>query len=143
MNHWTWSLSSSARTWVFSFLWVAFPSFFLLSSCSSYYTFYLMPVIECPQLATDEDLYLRISGHNRTYGTRIHFSCPTGFKLVGSNFVTCLKNRTWSDDIPQCKGILISMTHFSQHFYAFLMFFLCFSFLMLFLHSNSRFHYYP
>ncbi len=62
-------------------------------------------VIECPQLSNDEDLYLRVSDHNRTYGSRAHFSCSTGYKLIGPDFVTCLKNSSWSDDTPHCEGI--------------------------------------
>ncbi|CAG2105179.1 unnamed protein product [Medioppia subpectinata] len=62
-------------------------------------------VIECPALNTDEDLYVRVSDHNRTYGSSALFSCTTGYKLIGAQFVTCLKNRTWSQDIPHCEAI--------------------------------------
>lgn len=73
----------------------------------SHIYFYLFPilVIECPQLSSEDDIYLLMSGQNRTYGSRVHFSCSVGYRLIGSEFVTCLKNRTWSDDVPRCEGM--------------------------------------
>ncbi len=73
------------------------------------YFFFL--VIECPQLSNEEDPYLRVSDHNRTHGSRAHFSCSTGYKLIGPDFVTCLKNRSWSDDTPHCEGINYFVLH--------------------------------
>ncbi|PRD32283.1 UNVERIFIED_CONTAM: hig [Trichonephila clavipes] len=61
-------------------------------------------VIQCPPLNL-EDTHLRAEAHNRTYGSRVMFSCPTGYRLVGSPVIICLKNQTWSDAPPFCEGI--------------------------------------
>ncbi|XP_064457944.1 locomotion-related protein Hikaru genki-like [Ornithodoros turicata] len=60
-------------------------------------------VIQCPEIP--ERGSLKISSTNRTYGVRVHFSCPPNFKLVGPPFVTCWKNETWSDTAPTCEPI--------------------------------------
>ncbi|GBM12353.1 Locomotion-related protein Hikaru genki [Araneus ventricosus] len=61
-------------------------------------------VIQCPPL-NSEDTHLRVESHNRTYGSRVMFSCPTGYRLVGSPVIICLKNQTWSDTPPYCEAI--------------------------------------
>ncbi|GFR32918.1 CUB and sushi domain-containing protein 1 [Trichonephila clavata] len=61
-------------------------------------------VIQCPPLNL-EDTHLRAEAHNRTYGSRVMFSCPTGYRLVGSPVIICLKNQTWSDSPPFCEAI--------------------------------------
>ncbi|XP_015927724.1 locomotion-related protein Hikaru genki [Parasteatoda tepidariorum] len=61
-------------------------------------------VIQCPPLVL-EDTHLRVEAHNRTYGSRVMFSCPTGYRLVGLPVIICLKNQTWSNSTPYCEAI--------------------------------------
>lgn len=61
-------------------------------------------VIHCSALVPDT-IHLHMSTQNRTYGTRVYFSCPTGFKLAGPPFVNCLKTGNWSDITPTCDPI--------------------------------------
>ncbi|XP_015781130.1 locomotion-related protein Hikaru genki [Tetranychus urticae] len=58
--------------------------------------------IECPPLST-EDPYLKMSTYNRTFGSRVYFSCPNGYRLNGLSSISCFKNNTWSNEIPQCE----------------------------------------
>ncbi|RWS01616.1 Locomotion-related protein Hikaru genki-like protein, partial [Dinothrombium tinctorium] len=58
--------------------------------------------IKCPIIKTD-DPYLRITHYNRTYGSRVFFSCPNGYKLNGVSFATCLKNNSWDETVPFCE----------------------------------------
>ncbi|RWS25634.1 Locomotion-related protein Hikaru genki-like protein, partial [Leptotrombidium deliense] len=58
--------------------------------------------IKCPTIKSD-DLYLRITEYNRTYGSHVHYSCPNGYKLNGVSFMTCLKNNTWNAEVPSCE----------------------------------------
>ena len=44
---------------------------------------------------------------NTTYQSRVNFTCENGHDLVGTLFVVCLANGTWSEAMPQC----ISKTH--------------------------------
>ncbi|XP_054717773.1 locomotion-related protein Hikaru genki-like [Uloborus diversus] len=60
--------------------------------------------LKCPPLAS-ESTHLIMSTRNRTYGTRVVFSCPTGFKLTGAPFLNCLKTANWSDATPTCSPI--------------------------------------
>ncbi|XP_070536269.1 complement factor B-like [Ptychodera flava] len=36
-------------------------------------------------------------------GSRLAFSCITGYRLDGSNNLTCLENGTWSKEMPDCE----------------------------------------
>lgn len=74
-------------------------------SCFLFIFVLYFTVIQCPPLTTD-DTHLRIESNNRTYGSRVMFSCPTGYRLVGSPVIICLKNQTWSDVPPYCEGIV-------------------------------------
>ena len=38
-----------------------------------------------------------------TEGAKANYSCPTRYKLVGDNTLTC-KNGNWAGDVPYCKG---------------------------------------
>uniref|UniRef100_T1K0V1 Uncharacterized protein n=1 Tax=Tetranychus urticae TaxID=32264 RepID=T1K0V1_TETUR len=67
-----------------------------LPNCQGNYT------IECPPLST-EDPYLKMSTYNRTFGSRVYFSCPNGYRLNGLSSISCFKNNTWSNEIPQCE----------------------------------------
>ncbi|KAF8792518.1 locomotion-related protein Hikaru genki-like [Argiope bruennichi] len=61
-------------------------------------------VLKCPPLVS-ESKHLIVSTRNRTYGTRVVFSCPTGFKLSGAPFLNCLKTANWSEATPTCNPI--------------------------------------
>ncbi|XP_022256248.1 locomotion-related protein Hikaru genki-like, partial [Limulus polyphemus] len=61
-------------------------------------------LIQCPPLTPDSP-HLKLSTHNRTYGERVKFSCPTSYRLVGVSSLQCLKNESWSDDPPACEAI--------------------------------------
>ncbi|XP_042899938.1 locomotion-related protein Hikaru genki-like [Parasteatoda tepidariorum] len=61
-------------------------------------------VLKCPRLVS-ESMHLIASTTNRTYGTRVVFSCPTGFKLAGAPFLSCLKTANWSDATPTCNPV--------------------------------------
>ncbi|CAN7993342.1 unnamed protein product, partial [Ixodes hexagonus] len=62
-----------------------------------------LAVIQCPEISNSN--HLRASTLNRTYGIRVHFSCPLNYRLTGPPFVTCWKNATWSDTPPTCEPI--------------------------------------
>ncbi|KAG8184166.1 hypothetical protein JTE90_010207 [Oedothorax gibbosus] len=61
-------------------------------------------VIQCQPLNL-EDPHLRAGASNRSYGARVMFSCPPGYRLVGPPVIICLKNQTWSDVMPTCEAI--------------------------------------
>ncbi|KAM9329386.1 sushi, von Willebrand factor type A, EGF and pentraxin domain-containing protein 1 [Gastrophryne carolinensis] len=42
---------------------------------------------------------------DNTLGSIIHYKCKPGYELIGSDTSTCLSNRKWSDEIPQCAMI--------------------------------------
>ncbi|XP_076316285.1 locomotion-related protein Hikaru genki-like [Tachypleus tridentatus] len=64
----------------------------------------LCQLIQCPLLTPDSP-HLKLSTHNRTYGDRVNFSCPTSYRLVGAASLHCLKNESWSDYPPMCEAI--------------------------------------
>lgn len=61
-------------------------------------------VLKCPSLVSDST-HLIVSTRNRTFGTRVVFSCPTGFELAGAPFINCLPGANWSDATPTCRPI--------------------------------------
>ncbi|KAG8196129.1 hypothetical protein JTE90_007865 [Oedothorax gibbosus] len=61
-------------------------------------------VLKCPPLIS-ESTHLIMSTKNRTYNTRVVFSCPIGFKLAGAPFLKCLKTANWSEPTPTCNPI--------------------------------------
>ncbi|GCC27784.1 hypothetical protein chiPu_0006210 [Chiloscyllium punctatum] len=44
-------------------------------------------------------------GSRYLVGHEVHFACDPGFVLVGSNTRVCLKDKTWSGQLPFCKNI--------------------------------------
>ena len=43
-------------------------------------------------------------GNLTTFPNTITFSCDVGFDLVGSFSRTCMPNKSWSGEVPVCKG---------------------------------------
>ena len=41
---------------------------------------------------------------NRTYQSRVNFTCEDGYDLVGSSSAVCLANGTWNDELPRCRS---------------------------------------
>lgn len=72
-------------------------------------------VLKCPALMTDST-HLIVSTRNRTFGTRVVFSCPTGFELAGPPYLNCLAGGNWSDATPTCRR----MYHLDLYLYQFL-----------------------
>ncbi|KAL9989290.1 hypothetical protein ACROYT_G003823 [Oculina patagonica] len=44
-------------------------------------------------------------GSEFSVGKRVSYTCDTGFVLQGSIVIECLKNRTWSAEVPLCKVV--------------------------------------
>ena len=74
-----------------------------------------MAAIKCPKLSSD-DPHLRITTYNRTFESRVYFSCPDGYRLKGPISITCLKNNTWSSDLPECEGNSLTLSPSHSHF---------------------------
>ncbi|XP_003744199.1 locomotion-related protein Hikaru genki [Galendromus occidentalis] len=62
--------------------------------------------ILCPPIVPRN--YVEMSSQERTFGSRVSFSCPGGQRIVGAESITCLRNETWSDMPPNCEGKLES-----------------------------------
>ncbi|XP_073975451.1 locomotion-related protein hikaru genki isoform X2 [Rhodnius prolixus] len=60
--------------------------------------------IVCPRLEPD-DPRLIITPHNNTYGSRVLFSCPWGYKLQGQPGIECHLDSTWSAPLPTCQPV--------------------------------------
>ena len=43
-------------------------------------------------------------GNNYSVGQSVAYSCDTGFVLQGAAVIECLKNKTWNEAAPLCKG---------------------------------------
>ena len=63
----------------------------------------LFPGILCPPIVPGN--YVEMSSQERTFGSRVSFSCPGGQRIVGAESITCLRNETWSDMPPNCEGM--------------------------------------
>lgn len=74
------------------------PSFWLINRL-----ILLFAVVQCPEVDSD-DPNLKVLSSNRTLGSKSFFSCPEGYKLIGSPVSICLKNNTWSASVPFCQG---------------------------------------
>ncbi|KAF6201570.1 hypothetical protein GE061_003962 [Apolygus lucorum] len=57
--------------------------------------------IHCPKIEP-EDPRLILSPHNTTFGSRVFFSCPWGYRLTGVPGIECHLDSTWSAEIPVC-----------------------------------------
>ena len=61
----------------------------------------VLPVVTCKILHLSNG---KISSYSNTYGSRINFSCNTGYNLTGSESSTCQANGTWSNTAVVCSG---------------------------------------
>lgn len=41
-----------------------------------------------------------------SYGVSVSYGCDPGYSLVGNAFIKCTASGTWSQPLPQCKGVL-------------------------------------
>ncbi|XP_035674957.1 P-selectin-like [Branchiostoma floridae] len=55
--------------------------------------------VRCPELSAPANGDM--TGGNR-YQNQVHFSCNTGYQLVGSTTLTCQADQTWSGPVPNC-----------------------------------------
>ncbi|BES98737.1 Sushi domain (SCR repeat) [Nesidiocoris tenuis] len=60
--------------------------------------------IQCPKIEP-EDPRLILSPHNTTFGSRVFFSCPWGYKLTGAPGIECYLDSTWSAEVPECAAV--------------------------------------
>ena len=67
-------------------------------------------VVLCPAFKLSQHLVMNISDNSSVVGTKVTFSCDPGFLLNGSEFVTCIRNGVWSDEMPKCTGELVVST---------------------------------
>ncbi|KAM4867105.1 fibulin-7 [Thomomys bottae] len=61
------------------------------------------PPVSCPALSAPSDG--RKFGSNYLVDHEVHFTCNSGFQLVGPSSVVCLPNGTWTGEQPRCKAI--------------------------------------
>ena len=47
------------------------------------------------------------NGTGLTYGLTVIYSCNTGYILNGSSTITCMANRQWSGEAPDCSRKLL------------------------------------
>ncbi|XP_022242842.1 locomotion-related protein Hikaru genki-like [Limulus polyphemus] len=105
-----WSLSTDERSWKYRL-----SIYYAKEEDSGFYScttprgennkiYVIVKVVQCPLLTPDSP-HLKLSTHNRTYGDRVNFSCPTSYRLVGAASLHCLKNESWSDYPPMCEAI--------------------------------------
>ncbi|CAB3362217.1 Hypothetical predicted protein [Cloeon dipterum] len=60
--------------------------------------------VQCPSV-NPVDPRLDVVNVNRSYGGRVTFSCPWGYKLTGPPNLDCLSNGRWSGKVPQCQPV--------------------------------------
>ena len=53
----------------------------------------------------------QMNGTSFRYGDEVTFSCTKGFQLVGSQTLKCIASGVWIGNVPECTGILCSVTH--------------------------------
>jgi len=67
----------------------------------------------CPQLEKQD--HHRLSSTDRSIGTEVFISCPTGFHTLGASTVTCRDDGSWSDFLPVCVPVTCSPLEISSN----------------------------
>ena len=49
----------------------------------------------------------QLNGTGLTFGSTLIYSCNTGYALNGSSTITCMANRQWSGQAPDCSRKLL------------------------------------
>ncbi|XP_078581987.1 sushi, von Willebrand factor type A, EGF and pentraxin domain-containing protein 1-like [Branchiostoma floridae x Branchiostoma japonicum] len=60
-------------------------------------------IVQCPMPTAPE--HGEMTGSN-SYRDVLHFTCKTGYNLVGASDITCLSDTSWSDNTPNCTVVL-------------------------------------
>ena len=60
----------------------------------------IFAVAECPKLYAPEYGSIEIPAY--TPGTRAHFTCAKGYKIVGEAYITCQEDCEWTGKPPTC-----------------------------------------
>ncbi|XP_044530191.1 E-selectin [Gracilinanus agilis] len=62
-------------------------------------------VVQCSALTVPKEINMTCDGDgNYLYGTKCVFECPEGWKLNGSDSLTCRANGSWSEILPSCEA---------------------------------------
>lgn len=60
--------------------------------------------IKCPEINIRDNALLELNEHNNTYGERAVFTCMWGYKLSGSQSMTCEGDGKWNGSMPTCQS---------------------------------------
>lgn len=67
----------------------------------------------CPNPEEIDNSLTVIRGNH--VGDTIHYSCKSGFHLIGESIRTCLPNGHWSDEDPACDPVVCPVPHIPEH----------------------------
>lgn len=71
--------------------------------------------IKCPEINIRDNALLELNEHNNTYGEKAVFTCMWGYKLSGSQSMTCEGDGKWNGSMPTC----LSKTEYFSRNYSF------------------------
>lgn len=71
------------------------------------------PPNQCSDIKVGDHVHK--SNSSREFGSTVKFSCAAGYRLVGSQMVTCLTNGSWNASFPQCDLIKCSALSDIEH----------------------------
>ncbi|XP_027736221.1 complement factor H [Empidonax traillii] len=68
-------------------------------------------VVKCLPVEAPENGKIIMAGvfeldQEYSFGQVVHFECNAKYKLVGAKEIICSSDGRWSDDVPQCQGII-------------------------------------
>ena len=96
-------ISSNVYNTFIAFYWECY---FLLTFGCFKRIFVFLPTPACPEIKPDTDPDFILSSYNTSIDTQILIGCKKfGYRLEGPYNVTCLDNRTWSENLTklECK----------------------------------------
>ncbi|XP_018341708.1 PREDICTED: locomotion-related protein Hikaru genki [Trachymyrmex septentrionalis] len=62
--------------------------------------------IKCSEIIIRNNALLVLNEHNSTYGEKAIFTCMWGYKLLGSQSMTCEGDGKWNGSMPTCQKII-------------------------------------
>ena len=71
------------------------------------YRFFLhvLTAVHCDDIGSIPNGDFTYSSVDRNYGTILTITCDEGHEVIGADRIVCRSDGSWSDAIPECKGI--------------------------------------
>ena len=81
--------------------------YFCLLLYISKFSLHVLTAVHCVDIGSIPNGDFTYSSVDRNYGTILTIMCDEGHEVIGADRIVCTSDGSWSDAIPECRGIYL------------------------------------